>query len=120
MSSFKEKYTLPQRKEESLRIKQKYPTRIPIIVERHKDSQIEDIDKHKYLVPDDLSIAQFMNIIRKRLSLRPDQALYIFINNALPPTSSEIRRIYTEHKDEDGFLYIVYAGESTFGNLAGL
>lgn len=23
--------------------------------------------------------------------------------------------IYDEHKDEDGFLYIVYSGENTFG-----
>ena len=25
--------------------------------------------------------------------------------------------IYEEHKDEDGFLYIAYSGENTFGGL---
>ena len=26
-------------------------------------------------------------------------------------------QVYEEHKDEDGFLYITYSGENTFGNL---
>lgn len=26
--------------------------------------------------------------------------------------------IYEDHKDEDGFLYITYSGENTFGYLA--
>jgi GABA(A) receptor-associated protein len=25
--------------------------------------------------------------------------------------------IYEEHKDEDGFLYMTYSGENTFGSL---
>ena len=27
-------------------------------------------------------------------------------------------QIYDEHKDEDGFLYISYSGENTFGSVA--
>ena len=29
-------------------------------------------------------------------------------------------QIYQEHKDEDGFLYIVYSGENTFGQWTAL
>jgi len=29
--------------------------------------------------------------------------------------SSTMGSIYEEHKDEDGFLYIAYSGENTFG-----
>jgi GABA(A) receptor-associated protein len=29
--------------------------------------------------------------------------------------SSTMGAIYEEHKDEDGFLYIAYSGENTFG-----
>ncbi|WPK23846.1 hypothetical protein PUMCH_001096 [Australozyma saopauloensis] len=25
--------------------------------------------------------------------------------------------IYEEHKDEDGFLYVLYSGENTFGQI---
>ncbi len=45
----------------------------------------------------------------------PDKAIFIFINNVLAPTASQMSRIYEEHKDEDGFLYVVYSGEETFG-----
>lgn len=31
------------------------------------------------------------------------------------PTAALMSTIYDEHKDEDGFLYIVYSGENTFG-----
>lgn len=31
-------------------------------------------------------------------------------------SSSTMGAIYEEHKDEDGFLYIAYSGENTFGN----
>lgn len=24
--------------------------------------------------------------------------------------------LYTQHKDEDGFIYVMYSGENTFGN----
>jgi len=29
--------------------------------------------------------------------------------------SATMGAIYEEHKDEDGFLYIAYSGENTFG-----
>ena len=51
--------------EESSKIRQKYPERVPVIVEKVPRSQINDIDKRKFLVPSDISVAQFMWIIRK-------------------------------------------------------
>ena len=29
--------------------------------------------------------------------------------------SASMGQVYEEHKDEDGFLYIAYSGENTFG-----
>ena len=43
------------------------------------------------------------------------KAIFIFVNDILPPTAALISTIYEEHKDEDGFLYILYSGENTFG-----
>ena len=36
------------------------------------------------------------------------QAIFIFVNNVLPPTSASMATIYEEQKDEDGFLYVTY------------
>jgi len=29
--------------------------------------------------------------------------------------SASVGEVYEEHKDEDGFLYVQYSGENTFG-----
>lgn len=115
MTSFKEKYDFDKRKAEVDRIRDKYPTKIPIIVEKNKKSSVPDLDKGKFLVPADLTVGQFLHIVRKRIKLTPEQALYVFINNTIPPTSAPLTSLYENHKDEDGFLYIIYSGENTFG-----
>ena len=45
-----ENYILDQRCQESNKIRQKYPDRIPVIVQKVEGSNIEKIDKRKYLV----------------------------------------------------------------------
>lgn len=113
--SFKEKFPYEKRADETKRIKIKYPDRVPVIVEKASSSDIPQVDKHKYLVPRDLSISQFIYVIRKRIKLTPEQAIFVFVNNTLPPPASLMSQIYHEHADEDGFLYIEYTGENTYG-----
>lgn len=110
------KYPFEHRKEESSRIMKKYPSRVPVICERAGTTDIPLIDKRKYLVPDDLVMGQFMHVIRRRLKLDPAKAIFLFINNRVMPSSSTaLAAIYHEHKNADGFLYITYSGENTFG-----
>ena len=113
--SFKTRYPLEKRKEEATRIRLKYPDRVPVIAERAQNSNIQDIDKHKYLVPQDLTVGQFMYVLRKRIKLTSESAIFIFIDNTLPSTSSLMSQMYKQHVDSDGFLYVMYSGESTFG-----
>lgn len=54
--------------------------------------------------------------IRKRIKLPAEKAIFIFVNDTLPPTAALMSAIYQEHKDKDGFLYVTYSGENTFGN----
>ena len=88
-----------------------------MIVERAEKSDISDIDKKKYLVPADLTVGQFVYVVRKRINLSAEKAIYVFVKNILPPTAALMSAIYEENKDEDGFLYMTYSGENTFGFL---
>jgi GABA(A) receptor-associated protein len=97
-----------KRKAEAERIRQKYADRIPVICEKVEKSDIATIDKKKYLVPADLTVGQFVYVIRKRIKLSPEKAIFIFVDEVLPPTAALMSSIYEEHKDEDGFLYITY------------
>ena len=97
----------------------------------------------RYLVPADLTVGQFVYVVRKRIKLSPEKAIFIFVKNILPPTgkiacffysnfhplpfhlydlvywfiiaAAMMSAIYEENKEEDGFLYMTYSGENTFG-----
>ena len=111
---YKNRHTFMERKNESDRILAKYPNRVPIVVERYNHS-VPDIDRKKYLVPDDLSMANFLYVIRKRLKLTSEKSLFLFVNNKIVNMSQLVSEIYYKYGDEDGFLYIKYCEESTFG-----
>ena len=114
-SSYKSKFTLEQRQEDSSVILNKYPDRIPVIIEKYHSSLLLDIDRKKYLVPTDMTIGQLIFMIRKRIKLSSEKAIFIFIDNITPNTSLTIHEVYEKHKDIDNFLYIVYQEESVFG-----
>lgn len=113
-SSFKEKYNFEKRKNESELILSKYTNRIPIICERY-DKTLPHLDRKKYLVPEDLIMSNFLYVIRKRLKLDSHKSLYLAINNKIPQLSQNVSTIYDKYCDEDGFLYIKYCEETTFG-----
>jgi GABA(A) receptor-associated protein len=120
MSNFKFKNSFPfsNRLDESQRVMEKYSDRVPIICEKNTSCRdAPNIDKTKYLVPRDLTIGQFMYVIRKRIKLGPEKGLFLFINEKILPSSLCINEIYHSEKDIDGFLYISYATENTFGNI---
>ena len=139
---------LESRKASAASIRAKHPDRIPVIVEkRARDSALPDIDKKKFLVPADLTIGQFVYVIRKRIKLAPEQAIFLFVSSGtLPPSVASLQtvraahllwarartrrgapsppptgrpaaptQVYDQYKDEDGFIYMKYSGENTFG-----
>jgi len=42
----------------------------------------------------DLTVGQFYFLIRKRIHLRPEDALFFFVNNIIPPTSATMGSLY--------------------------
>ena len=117
INNYKNKRTFEQRLNESSRIREKYPDRIPIIVCRSRQCKtVPAVDRNKYLVPMDLTAGQFMYVLRQRIKLEPHISIYLMIGDMTIPASSQmLGTLYHEHMDKDGFMYITYTGESTFG-----
>ena len=115
--SFREEFTFDERKAEADNIRTKFPDRIPTIVEKHEQvgDSLPDLDKRKFLAPGDLTMGQFIYVIRKRMKLEPEKALFFFINDTLAPSSRTMGQLYQEHKADDGFMYITLSAENTFG-----
>ena len=113
---FCEKHNYEKRKNESSRMRVKYPERVPVIIEKaFNDTYLDSLDKIKYLVPCDLTVGQLMYVVRRRLKLEPEKALFFLVNETMPAATALVSAIYKDQKDADGFLYITYSSESTFG-----
>ena len=114
---FKNEFRFKDRLDEAMRVLTKYPDRIPVICERSLTAPYDcpNIDKRKYLVPKDLTMGQFLYVIRTRLKLSSEKALFLFINSTIPPTTTLMNKIYEKHKSDDYYLYINYTQENTFG-----
>jgi GABA(A) receptor-associated protein len=111
---WKDEFSFEKRHNEARKIKKRYPGRVPIICERG-DKNMPLLDKKKYLVPTDMTLGQFMYVIRKRITLAPEKAMFLFVNNKLMPNMALMSMIYQDEHKADEFLYITYSGENTFG-----
>merc|ERR1712205_111466 len=116
LQRFKDEHTFEKRVEEADKIRKKHADRIPVICEKAEGSDIAEIDRKKYLVPQELTVGQFVYVVRKRLRLPPEKAIFIFVDGVLPSTGAALMsQMYKDYKDPDGFLYVTYSGENTFG-----
>lgn len=112
---FQKTYSFDERSKEARQIREKYPDRIPFIIEVSNNSGLPELDKAKYLVPKDLSIGQFLFVIRKRLRVPPEKAVVLFIEGKLPPTNALLSEIDSHNKSSDGFVYGLICSENYFG-----
>ena len=110
---FQNKYSLEERKIESANIMKRYPNRIPVIVE----SDSFTLDKKKFLVPNVTTISQFLYIIRKRLKIAHESAIFLFFNNnTLLASTTLMSQAYKDHKHTDSFMYTKLCNENVFGS----
>lgn len=115
-SSFKQGKPFHERREEFGRIRQKYPDMVPVICEQIHGGCLPNSNKRKYLVPSDLTLGQFQFVIRKRIKIPCEQAMFLFVNGmTLAPTNSFVSELHRVNQSEDGFLYLTYSSENTFG-----
>ncbi len=100
------------------RIREKFPSRIPVFITKattNSSNDLPNLQKNKFLVPMDLTVGQFIYIVRKQLSVPAEKAIFIFVKNTLPTTGMLMRELHAQYADKDGLLRLVYTSESTFG-----
>jgi GABA(A) receptor-associated protein len=112
--TFKERFSFDFRKEESIKIRNKYPNKIPVVCEKLYSSD-PDINKIKYLLPVEVTLAYFIFLIRKNYILKQNEGIFLIINGFIPPSSYCFSKLYDLFSEDDGFLYINYSVESVFG-----
>jgi len=94
-------------------MRKRYPHRAPVIINQVRD--MPPPDRFKYLLPFDISVGEFIHVLRKRMNLPPDRAIFLSINNHIPSIQQTIGELYHSHPTEDNFLLITIQSESAFG-----
>lgn len=117
MERFKKDNKFEKRKTDTKNVMTKYPSKIPVYLSRGRMNRtMEEYDKRKFLVGDNMKLISFLNIVRKNYGIESSKSLYLMINDkVLVDNVSSMGIIYDKYKDEDGYLYISYYEENVFG-----
>nr|XP_021336933.1 microtubule-associated proteins 1A/1B light chain 3C-like [Danio rerio] len=114
---FKQRKCLATRKDEVCTIRSKFPNKLPVIVERYlREKKLPLLDKSKFLVPNELTLGQFVSLLRSKIALEASQALYLLVSGKnMSCLSASMGEVYSQFRDPDGFLYMTYASQDMFG-----
>ena len=67
-------------------------------------------------MPKAFTVGEVLAVLRTRLELTREEGLVLFAHDKymLRP-NTKLEDVYERYKDEDGFLYLVYAEENIYG-----
>ena len=84
-------------------------------IPKHEYEKYIKHNKFKYLVSNDMSVGEFMCLIRNRMYLQPEHSIFMFVENLLPSITMRISELYSLYHDHDGLLHLYVKMENTFG-----
>ena len=125
---FKDKYDQEKRVKCHIDAINKFPTKLALIVERAptnaaqassseaSNPRLKTIANPKFMMPKAFTVGEVLAVLRTRLDLTREEGLVLFAKEKymLRP-NTKLEDVYNRYKDEDGFLYLVYAEENIYG-----
>ena len=67
-------------------------------------------------MPRSFTVGEVLAKVREKLQVTPQQGIMILAGGKyILKNSSLLEDAYDKHKDEDGFLYLVYTDENVYG-----
>ena len=108
---------LDKRREQANDLLINHPNKVPIILEKDPKCKIVPINRTKYLLIKTFTINKFSKIIRSLMKIDEGEALFFLAKGKYYLLGEKtLSQIYNDYKDKkDGFLYISYSTEMTFG-----
>jgi GABA(A) receptor-associated protein len=116
---FKSKHIFDERKGEAARVINQYPDRFPVVLQQADGCTLPPMKKVKFLLPkqNGLTVGEFACILRKYITLKECDTMFLFLEHdfSIPRPGDMLHTLYTNYKDQDQFLYLLYSGQATFG-----
>lgn len=101
-----------------LKIREEYPGHIPIILRKSiNDKNLPDIGQKNFIVPDNILVSYFIGTIKTKIETSAVKSIWLSSKGKLISPTEKIKNIHYKYADTDGFLYLEYRGEDTFGNI---
>ena len=71
---------LEKKQRENTNLAMKYPSKLPVIIYT-KTKGVPEPEKCKYLIDKNVSVAEFLSVLRKYIKLSPSESIFLFTEN---------------------------------------
>jgi len=115
MSDIKQK-PFEERKADSERIRAKYPNHVPTKIFK-AEAKDPEISKRDFLLDKNKQACHIFATIRNKYigELKPEEGLHFMVGNNMISGATLMSQVDKDYVDEDGFLYLSYSVEHTYG-----
>lgn len=111
---YKEQIPLEARMQKVAELRSQRPGHCPLILLKARACSYTP-PPQKYCVDGGLQVGTFLYTVRKQMTLKKSDGLYMYVGDMLPVLTASIGEVYREHADLDGFLYLVFSHEADKG-----